>query len=293
MTASVARVAGAAAKVLAAAAALTLVLAILVNLRDEEISAEARAMARYEPPAAAVTGNAYVALLGLSAPADADPQAVGARLIAARPDEAGRDPFARERAPRPKRDGDEGEDEPIAFNGDPDSGCALFDEPCLAFAKTRAGAIRALLADNALLIERYLEALQLPAFAATPIADQRRADFERRNLDRVLGKHLPLYVDYVAHAHGVAAYVALVRAQLELKLAAVPFAEVPRFLERADPAAMNPFDGRPFRWDGERRTLSFDPPARRWRRWGATAAVAAPGPAAAAAAPTFATMAVR
>lgn len=286
MTASVARVAGAAAKVLAAAAALTLVLAILVNLRDEEISAEARAMARYEPPVAAVTGNAYVALLGLSAPADADPQAVGARLIAARPDEAGRDPFARERAPRPKRDGDEGEDEPIAFNGDPDSGCALFDEPCLAFAKTRAGAIRALLADNALLIERYLAgagdiAAAGPGWIYNPLGKS------------LLGKHLPVYVDYVAHAHGVAAYVALVRAQLELKLAAVPFAEVPRFLERADPAAMNPFDGRPFRWDGERRTLSFDPPDRRWRRWGATAAVAAPGPAAAAAAPTFATMAVR
>ena len=64
---------------------------------------------------------------------------------------------------------------------------------------------------------------------------------------------------YIAHAHGVAAYVKLVRVQLELKLAAVPLAEVPQFLERAGPDGVNPLDGRPFRWDREHRSLSFDP----------------------------------
>lgn len=89
----------------------------------------------------------------------------------------------------------------------------------------------------------------------------------------LLGRHLPLHVDYIAHAHGVAAYLTLVRAQLELRLAGVPPAQVPQFLERAGANGVNPLDGRPFRWDGARHTLSFDPLDRRWRRWGTSAAI--------------------
>jgi hypothetical protein len=89
----------------------------------------------------------------------------------------------------------------------------------------------------------------------------------------LLGRHLPLHVDYIAHAHGVAAYVNLVRTQLELRLAAVPLAQVPRFLERAGPHSANPLDGRPFHWDAARRSLSFDPLDRRWRRWGTSVTI--------------------
>jgi hypothetical protein len=64
--------------------------------------------------------------------------------------------------------------------------------------------------------------------------------------------------------------------QLELKLAAVSLAEVPRFLERAGPDSANPLDGRPFSWDHEHRSLSFDPLDRRWRRWGTSVTVAGP-----------------
>ena len=64
--------------------------------------------------------------------------------------------------------------------------------------------------------------------------------------------------------------------QLELKLAAVPLAEVPQFLERAGPDSVNALDGRPFRWDREQRSLSFDPTDRRWRRWGTSVTIAGP-----------------
>lgn len=464
MTARGSRIAVAAAGFLAAATVLALLLAVLVNLRDEEISPLARQMSRVEPPA--VAGNAYVLLLGLSAPSGADPLAEGARLIAERDDAAGSDPFARERAPRRRRD--DADDDKLVFRGDRDLTCDVLREPCLPFAKARAGAILVLLADNALLIERYRKARRMPVFAAAPIADTHRADvargelghvrallltqavlaaqsgrvgeacdflkadggfwrralsgggalgdrmfafralsedlrsaseliawsgfdtdacapalgellvpltreevsladafrqgfvpalrmlaswpdpslsvepeswadrhlketplydlFYRRNasinraarlyadlaslaeapaphfaaaqasflaasrdltgvgpawiynpLGRMLvGRHLPLQVDYVAHAHGVAAYTALVRAQLELRHSRVPLAQVPDFLERAGADTRNSLDGRPFRWDGERRTLSFDPPDRRWRRWGASVPVVAP-----------------
>ena len=92
----------------------------------------------------------------------------------------------------------------------------------------------------------------------------------------LLGRHLPLHVDYIAHAHGVAAYVNLVRAQLELKLAGVTLAQVPQFLAHAGPDSTNPFDGQPFRWDREQRRLSFDPLDRRWRRWGTSATISGP-----------------
>ncbi len=487
MATGVTRIAAVAATCLAAAAAAALVAAILINLRDQDISPQARAMASFAPPAVAAESNAYVALLGLSAPPNIAPLAEGARLIAERDDALTGDPLARERAPHDEYDRDAPAEDRIAVNGDRELTCDIFDEPCLPFAKARADAIRALLADNALLTERYLHARALPAFASIAIADQRRADVERSNLGRVhallltsaaldvqernaahacdflltdglfwrrvlsgdtalgdklsafralsedvrlasemiastsfdagacapsfrallsplspdeislanafrmaflpavrlltawpdpatsvepeswpdrhlketpvydlfyrrnasinrcaqlftdlealaaaptlrfaaarsefldrtsdlsslgpgwiynplgkllLGKHIPFQVDYIAHAHGVAAYVALVRAQLELRLIGVPIAQVPHFLEHEGSAIENPFDGRPFRWNPERRTLSFDPLDRRWRRWGAAAPIAVPEPAVAAP-PTaldFATMTVR
>jgi hypothetical protein len=90
----------------------------------------------------------------------------------------------------------------------------------------------------------------------------------------LIARHVPMHVDYIAHAHGVATYLKLVRMQLGLRLAAVPLAEVPQFLERAGPDGLNPLDGRPFRWDREHRSLSFDPSDRRWRRWGTSVTIA-------------------
>jgi len=461
-----ARVAWLAAGILAATTVSALSLAVLVNLHDPEISTEARAMARFELPAIAAEGNAYVALLGLGAPPRIDPLAEGMRLAAERDATRFADPFARQRVPQPERETDSERDDHVAFAGDLDAGCDIFNEPCLPFALARDPAVRDLYARNFVLIDRYRAARRLPAFAAVAIADKRRADIERSNLDRVhavlltvaaldaqqgnaaeacsflqddgafwrrvlsgagtlgdklsafralaenarlaseliaspgfdgaacatslrgllapltgaqtsladafrmafvptvhmlaswpdpaisvepeswadrhlketpiydlfyrrnasinrgaevyaglatlaaqpaarfiaaraafqaensdlasvgpgwlynplgkllLGRHLPLHVDYIAHAHGVAAYIKLVRMQLELKLAGVSLPEVPQFLERAGADATNPIDGRPFRWDGEHRSLSFDPLDRRWRRWGTSATIA-------------------
>ena len=465
-----ARAARIAAYWLIAATILALLAAVVVNLHDEEISPLARKMSRLEPHPVPVADNAYVALLGITAPADADSLAEGARLVAEQDESAARDPFSRQRAPR--RGPDEDDDSRIVFQGARDLACDPLREPCLPLVRVRAAAIAALLAANAALVERYHEAQRMPIFVTAPIADQRRADaarseaglvhallltstmqgaqsgrlseacaalgvdgvfwrraltgsgtlgdrigalralsedvrsaseliawagfdaaacapalgpllaplsrdetslaeifresfvptlrmlaswpdptismepepwferqlketavydlFYRRNASinraarlhadlvalaeapagrfaaakaaflaanrdltavgpawifnplgrSLIGRHLPLQLDAIAHAHGVAAYVALVRMQLALRLAAVPSIDVPAFLGRAGPEMRNPLDDAPFRWDPAARTLSFDPPDRRWRRWGASVPIAAPEAAA-------------
>jgi hypothetical protein len=463
-----ARIAKLAAWTLAAAAVCALTAAVLVNLRDPEISPQARAMAHFELPAIAAEGNAYLVLLGFSAPASVDPLTEGKRLAAERDGALSADPFARQRLPHEEREIDSEDDDHLTFAGDLDASCDIFSEPCLPFALARDQAVRALFAGNRMLIDRYEQAWRMPGFVAVPIADKRRADIERSNLDRVhaalltvaaldaqqlhaaeacaflqedgafwrrvlagagtlsdklsafralaedarlaseliaakafdaaacgpllrmllapptarelsladafriafvptvrmlaswpdpalsvepeswaerhlketplydlfyrrnasinrsaelyagiaalaaqptsqfiaareafvsdssdlasvgpswiynplgktlVGRHLPLYVDYIAHAHGASTYVKLVRMQLELRLAAVSLAEVPQFLEHAGPDSMNPLDGKPFRWDREHRSLSFDPLDRRWRRWGTSVTIAGP-----------------
>ncbi|HEY2864825.1 MAG TPA: hypothetical protein VGK37_14495 [Casimicrobiaceae bacterium] len=455
--------AGAAAAVLAA-----LAVAALINMRDAEISTQARSMARFVPAAIPADNNAYVALLGLTAPRRSDPLAEGRRLIAERASEAPADPFAGRRPTHPTGDPGPDEDEQITLVGDVDAGCDIFNEPCLPFARTREGAIRTLIANNQLLIDRYHGTQRMSGFAVVPIPDTGRLAIEWSVLGRVhallltgaaldaqqgraaeacgflrddgefwrqvlsgaatlgdklsafralsedarlgseiieavsfdagacgpplrtlltpltgqqqsladayrmafvpmlrmlaswpdpavsvepeswadrhlketpvyelfyrrnasinrcavvfdglaalaaepaprfaaardaflagnrdltsvgpgslynplgktlLGRHLPLNVDYIAHAHGVAAYIKLVRTQLELRLARVPAADVAQFLETAAPVSTNPFDGRPFGWDRERLRISFDPIDRRWRRWGTSATVSSP-----------------
>jgi hypothetical protein len=461
-----ARVAKLAGWTVAAATVCALAAAVLINLRDPEISPQARVMAHFKLPAIAPEGNAYLVLLGLTAPPRVDPMAEGKRLAAESDSALSADPFARQRLPHEEREADSDQDDHLAFTGDLDAGCDIFSEPCLPFARARDHAVRALFAGNRLLIDRYEQARRLPGFAAIAIADKHRADIERSNLGRVhavlltvaaldaqqlraaeacgflqadgafwrrmlsgagslgdklsafralaedarlaseliasnvfdaascgstlrmllapltakelsladafriafvptvrmlaswpdpaisvepeswadrhlketplydlfyrrnasinrsaelyagiaelaaqpssrfmaardafaadssdlasvgpswiynpLGKaliarHVPVHVDYIAHAHGIATYLKLVRMQLGLRLAAVPLAEVPQFLERAGPDGLNPLDGRPFRWDREHRSLSFDPFDRRWRRWGTSVTIA-------------------
>jgi hypothetical protein len=445
-----------------------LFISVLVNLRDPEISAQARSMAHFQSHPIDDESNAYVALLGLSAPQRTDPIAEGKRLAAEYDSALYEDPFARQRRPHQSLERDPDQDDRVALAGDLDAACDIFSEPCMPFALARESAVRALVSANRLLIDRYESARRLPVFAVVPIADNGRAAIERSNLGRVhailltsaaldgqqgraaaacgflesdgafwrrmlsgagtlgdklsafralgedarlaseliaspvfdpascgpplrtllapltgkeasladafrmayvpmvrmlaswpdpaisvepeswadrhlketplydiyycrnatinrgaqlfadlaalaaqrpanfvaardaflsdyrdlssigpgwfynplgkllLGRHLPLHVDYVAHAHGVAAYVGLVRTQLDLRLAGIPLAQVPRFLERAGPDSGNPLDGRPFQWDSARRRLSFDPLDRRWRRWGTSVTVVEP-----------------
>ncbi|HVO88330.1 MAG TPA: hypothetical protein VMV45_07300, partial [Casimicrobiaceae bacterium] len=67
----------------------------------------------------------------------------------------------------------------------------------------------------------------------------------------------PLLIDAIAASFDLAAYVNLVRASLELRLAAVGDADVEIFLLRAAPETRNPYSGLPFSWDPNTRTLSF------------------------------------
>ncbi|HEX3632853.1 MAG TPA: hypothetical protein VHZ01_10130, partial [Casimicrobiaceae bacterium] len=170
---------------LAGAALLVLVLAVLINLRDPPISKEARAMAHFGLPAIPAEGNAYIALLGLTAPPQVDPMTEGIRLAAERDDALSADPFARQRPPHQERDADLEQDDHLTLAGDLDAGCDIFSEPCLPFARARAQAVRTLFAGNRLLIDRYEQARQMPGYASVPIADTRRADIERNNLGRV------------------------------------------------------------------------------------------------------------
>jgi hypothetical protein len=170
---------------LAAAMVCALAAAVLINLRDPEISPQARAMAHFELPAIAAEGNAYVALLGLTAPPRVDPMAEGKRLAAERDGALSGDPFARQHLPHEEREADPEQDDHLAFTGDLDAGCDIFSEPCLPFARAHDQAVRALFAGNRILIDRYEQAWRLPGFAAIPIADKRRADIERGTLGRV------------------------------------------------------------------------------------------------------------
>lgn len=442
--------------------------AAFINMRDAEISTQARSMARFVPAAIPVDDNAYVALLGLTAPQRSEPLAEGKRLVAQRAGEAAADPFAGRAATQPARDAAPDEDERISLAGDLDFGCDVLNEACLPFVRTRERAIRKVIAANQLLIDRYHGTQRMSGFAVVPIPDTTRIDVEWNVLGRVhalllaaaaldaqqgrlagscgflrddgefwrrvlsgaatlgdklsafralsedarlgseiiaaswfdagvcgpplrtlltpltaeqqsladayrmafiptlrmlaswpdpavsvepeswadrhlketpvyelfyrrnasinrcaaifdglavlaaesaprfaaardaflasnrdltsvgagslynplgkmlLGRHLVLNVDYIAHAHGVAAYIKLVRTQLELRLAGVSPADVPQFLEASAPLSTNPFDGRPFRWDRERLEISFDPIDRRWRRWRTSATISAP-----------------
>ena len=70
---------------------------VLVNLRDEELSPDARALAEYHKPGVADEQNAYLALVGFDAPTGVNPIDEGARRIAAQNAAAVGDPWGRQR----------------------------------------------------------------------------------------------------------------------------------------------------------------------------------------------------
>ena len=70
------------------------------------------------------------------------------------------------------------------------------------------------------------------------------------------------------------AYINLVRAQLEIRLAMTLSDRVQAFLSSAGAETRNPYDGMPFTWDAATGTLSFLPQSQRWRDWGTPVSVA-------------------
>lgn len=81
------------------------------------------------------------------------------------------------------------------------------------------------------------------------------------------GMVIPTYKEYITRVFDLAAYVNLVRAQLELRLAAVPSTEVPAILTAARPETRNPYTKQPFQWNASDKSLSFEPMSSRWREW--------------------------
>jgi hypothetical protein len=92
----------------------------------------------------------------------------------------------------------------------------------------------------------------------------------------LVGTGMPSYPEFAGRVFDLAAYVQLVRAQLELRLAAVPAGDVPAFLAAAGAETRNPYNGRPFVWNGADRALSFEPSTKRWREWDPKAVVPPP-----------------
>jgi len=102
------------------------------------------------------------------------------------------------------------------------------------------------------------------------------ADFGLTWLYNPIGKGLVgvaaiQYEGYVDRLPDLDAYIHLVRAQLEVRLASVPSEKVPQFLEKADAESWNPYTNRPFQWSPTAHSLMFDAVSQPWRKWGTTA----------------------
>jgi hypothetical protein len=81
------------------------------------------------------------------------------------------------------------------------------------------------------------------------------------------GIAVPSYADYCARVFDLAAYLQLVRAQLEIRLAHVAPESVPAFLASAGSDTRNPYTEQPFSWNAEASSLSFEPRSTRWKEW--------------------------
>ena len=86
---------------------------------------------------------------------------------------------------------------------------------------------------------------------------------------------LPNYDEYVARMFDLAAYIQLVRAQLEMRIASPPSASVSQFPQQAGDETRNPYTLQPFQWDAATRRLLFEsvPRSRRWKEWNLDATV--------------------
>jgi hypothetical protein len=88
---------------------------------------------------------------------------------------------------------------------------------------------------------------------------------------------VPPYPEYIARVFDLAAYVQLVRAQLEVRLASLDSDKVPTFLAGASASTLNPYDNKPFAWDSGSRSLTFVPMnPRPWKDWQFKATVPRP-----------------
>lgn len=84
------------------------------------------------------------------------------------------------------------------------------------------------------------------------------------------------YLPYADRLPDLDAYLRLVRAQLEVRIASIPAEQVAAFLAAADPQMRNPYTNQPFEWKAADRSISFAALSERWRKWGTKAFVPLP-----------------
>jgi hypothetical protein len=145
---------------------------VLVNLRDEELSAEERSLAQYHNPAVVDGQNAYLALLGFGAPSGTNPIEEGARRIADHNAAAAGDPWGRERLAKIAEGKlQTAEGRKLNWAGGPLQLPDAFDPSYLDQARAHAGDVQQLLNANAELVSRYRALLKLPEFSDTAAPD--------------------------------------------------------------------------------------------------------------------------
>jgi hypothetical protein len=136
---------------------------VVLNLFDEELSPNVAVLAIRPQPVPA-RDNAYLALLGIDAPAGVDPIDEGLRLV-----EENEREIARPMSDR-RREFDEAYREgkfAPRVSAPRFPACEAPAIPCLRASLIREPALRAQLEASGLQVERYLQTLQLPAFDET------------------------------------------------------------------------------------------------------------------------------
>jgi len=145
---------------------------VLVNLRDEDLSPEAKALAAFHPSAVPDEQNAYLALVGFDAPSGIDPIAAGAKIVKEHDAAARSDPLGTARAEKMENaPAAEHGDGRLQFVGDMDALCEPISRPCLPAISNDPEKLRAMMSANGELVARYLALQNLPAFANTSVPD--------------------------------------------------------------------------------------------------------------------------
>ena len=157
--------------VIAATALLLVAIAFAVNVRDEAPTARARDLGQFILLDVAPTQNAYLALIGLAAPASDPPIAEGLRIVADHDALMALPPRQRlERLERPWQSPPDA----LRIVGRFPETCSAVELTCLHAAQTRGSSILSQVKANAELINRYRAATRLPLFEdvvhMTPLA---------------------------------------------------------------------------------------------------------------------------
>ncbi len=152
-----------------------LLLVVLINLRDEELTPEARALAEFRGPHVPDAQNAYLAMLGSNAPVGTNPVVAGARIVDEHNASTKVAPWRRERLTKSANQvAANPVDGQLKFVGDLAAFCDLLDKDCTPVTPGDLPRIQAMADANAELVSRYIALQDFPAFENTSIPDLRQ-----------------------------------------------------------------------------------------------------------------------